>query len=355
MISAKRAGLAGATLFVAAAGAAVGVATDRLVVTRHFRRRVGSPPGLRLGQLRGPSQLVRADDGVEIYVEVDEPSNDTSSSDLTVVFVHGYALNQDCFHFQRQALRGSARLVLFDQRSHGRSGKGAAERATIDQLARDLEVVIDNVAPQGKLVLIGHSMGGMAILGLAQRSPKLFGGRVVAVALLSTSAGKLAEVTLGLPVFAARTLRHVAPRILKLGNRTTSLLERGRALSGELATFVTRIYAFAGSVPGEVVDFSVAMINATPLDVLADFYPTLNDHHSVAALPALHYTKTLVLVGEQDLMTPSDHSREMVACLPAATLVILDPGGHLVMLERPDDVNAELFSLIDRARDDRHV
>ena len=66
---------------------------------------------------------------------------------MTVVFCHGLALNQDSWHYQRRDLadlaEDGARLVFWDQRGHGRSGRGDAEHATIDQLGRDLRAVLD--------------------------------------------------------------------------------------------------------------------------------------------------------------------------------------------------------------------
>jgi pimeloyl-ACP methyl ester carboxylesterase len=291
---------------------------------------------------------VRLDVGVELHVEVDEPHPSARWRGLTVVFVHGYALNQDCFHYQRLALRGTARLVFYDQRSHGRSGRGTPESSTMEQLADDLEAVLDVVAPDGPVVLVGHSMGGMTILELAHRSPQLFGDRVLGVALFSTSAGEMSDVTLGLPSFAARSLRALAPSVIQFGRRTTQLLERSRHFSSDLAVLVTKVYAFADEVPVELVDFSLEMINATPIDVLADFLPALGEHDVFDALDVLNGTETLVLVGAQDLLTPAAHSRMLVKGIPGAELEVLDPGGHLVMLERPDDVNGHLIDLLER-------
>ncbi|HVQ87952.1 MAG TPA: alpha/beta hydrolase [Actinomycetes bacterium] len=343
-----RAGVASATVVAAAIGAAAGFAAERVVVGRPLRR-AAAVGRLGLGQLRGPHQIVTADDGVQLYVEVDEPRRGAPWEDLTVVFVHGYALNMDSYHYQRQALRGSARLVFYDQRSHGRSGRGDRSRATIHQLASDLNRVVSEVAPSGPVVLVGHSMGGMTIMGLAEHSPELFGSRIVGVGFLSTSAGGMTEVTHGLPSLASEAFRRITPGLLAVGRRSSSLIERGRRMSNDLAVMVTRVYAFSSDVPVELVDFSLEMINATPIEVLADFYPALQDHHAFSALGALDGVETLVLVGEQDLVTPSDHSRAMVNVLPGVELVVLDPGGHLIMLERPDDVNSHLFDLLERA------
>lgn len=348
MNPAHRAGVAGAALVAAAVGAAAGLAAERMVVGRPLRR--GETPGgrLGLGQLRGAAHVVSMTDGVELHVEVDEPHPTAPWRGLTVVFVHGYALNQDCFHYQRLALRGSARLVFYDQRSHGRSGRGSPESATMPQIASDLHTVLDAVAPAGPVVLVGHSMGGMTILELAILAPEIFGERVLGVALLATSAGEMSGVTLGLPSFAARGLRYLAPTVMQLGRRTTHLLERGRQFSSDLAVMVTKVYAFSGEVPVELVDFSLEMINATPIDVLADFYPALSDHDAAGALDVLNGTETLVLVGAQDLLIPAEHSRDLVRGIPGAELEVLDPGGHLVMLERPDDVNSLLIDLLER-------
>src|SRR5262249_36264454 len=133
------------------------------------------------------------------------------------------------------------------------------------------------------------------------------------------------------------------------GQRTPGLFERGRRMSSDLALMVTKAYAFASTVPPEVADFALAMINGTPIDVLAEFYPALQEHDAIDALEVIESIETLLLVGEQDLLTPADHTRAMLRVVPGAELVVLDPGGHLVMLERPDDVNGHLIDLVERA------
>jgi pimeloyl-ACP methyl ester carboxylesterase len=102
-------------------------------------------------------------------------------------------------------------------------------------------------------------------------------------------------------------------------------------------------------VPPSVVRFVARMHEQTPLDVLAELLPAFDSHDKLAALDVLNGVETLVLCGEQDLVTPADHSREMVDSVPGAELVILPEAGHMVMLEHHDVVTEHLRDLVERA------
>jgi pimeloyl-ACP methyl ester carboxylesterase len=346
----RRAGVAGAAVGVVAAGVAAGLVIERYAVGR-LRLRPDPEGSEPFGLL--PADRVRsvvADDGVALHVEeVGDPA-----APLTVVFVHGWTVTMASWHYQRRDLGDPAqpvgRLVFFDHRSHGRSGHSPREHSTIDQLGADLYAVIEAVAPRGRLVLVGQSMGGMTIMALAEAHPELFGGRVVGIALLSTAAGRLAEYTLGLPVVVADALRRSVPRTFDRVRRHAGLIERGRALGSDLAWLLTRWYAFGSSdVSPAVVEFMGRMVAATPVDVVVDFYDALMSHDKLAALPVLRDVETLVLCGEEDKLTPLAYSRAMADALPHAQLVVLAKAGHMVALERPQLVNLHLRALARRA------
>ncbi len=91
------------------------------------------------------------------------------------------------------------------------------------------------------------------------------------------------------------------------------------------------------------------MIAATPVDVLADFYPALVGYDKLAALPVLRPIPTLIMVGDKDLLTPVEHSRAMAAELPDAELVVVAGAGHLAMMERDALVNLHLRAFLHRA------
>ncbi|MEU9042078.1 MULTISPECIES: alpha/beta hydrolase [unclassified Kitasatospora] len=360
----SRAGVIGISVGVLAAGAAAGVAIERLTVGRAMRRRarVELDASAPYGSLRGRPRTVAAPDGTELYVELDGagwdlPDGDIHSSEpLTVMFCHGYCLNQDSWHFQRAALREGMRLVFWDQRSHGRSERSrsylAGEPAGIDQLGGDLKAVIDAVAPTGPLVLVGHSMGGMTVMALADQHPELFRERVAGVALIGTLAGDWNQVNLGLPKAGAKLFKKVAPGMVKLLGRQVDLVEATRRLGSEVTAVFYRRFSFGGrDVDPGVVRFAEQLLDATAIDVVAEFYPVFGAHEKYEALAALRGLPALVLAGTKDLLTPSAHSEAMAERLPGAELVLADGAGHLVMLERPELVDRELALLLRRATD----
>ncbi|MGH8775580.1 MAG: alpha/beta fold hydrolase [Jiangellaceae bacterium] len=338
----RSAGAVGATLGVAAAGAAVGFAAERYAVGRSLRRDdpYADEP---FGSLRGSPVPVKTDDGVALHVEVDE-----ADGPVTVVFTHGYALNLDSWHFQRRDLRGKARLVFWDQRSHGRSGPAPEGSVSLERIGADLGAVVDEVAPDGPVVLVGHSMGGMTILALAASRSELFGERVAGVALIATSARDLGGVSLGLPGPLGRVAQRVAPGIVATLARRPELIERGRRAGSDLGYVLTRRYSFVKGGSPALVEFTALMNAATPIDVVAEFLPLFSGHDMLAALPVLAEMPALVVGAVGDLLTPVEHSRELAEALPSATYVEVPDAGHMVILERHEVVTAHLGELLDQ-------
>ncbi|MBZ6286454.1 alpha/beta fold hydrolase [Streptomyces olivaceus] len=380
-------GIAGVAIGVVAAGAAAGVAIERLTVGRGMRQkaRLALDSAGPYGGLRGTPGTAYADDGTELYYEVDDvdggdggdggPGGDgggtagraaltgrrrrlfgrRAPAPVTVVFSHGYCLNQDSWHFQRAALRGVVRTVHWDQRSHGRSGRGVTQvrdgsPVTIGELGRDLKAVIDAAAPEGPIVLVGHSMGGMTVMALADAFPELVRERVVGVALVGTSSGRLGEVNFGLPVAGVNAVRRVLPGVLKALGQRAELVEKGRRATADLFAGIIKRYSFASrDVDPAVARFAERMIESTPIDVVAEYYPAFNDHDETDALAEFADLPVLVLAGVRDLVTPSEHSEEIAGLLPDAELVLVPDAGHLVMLEHPELVTDRLADLLARA------
>ena len=364
----RRAGVVGAAAGVTAAGIGLGVAAHRYAAAQVRRAACaeGVTRGEPFGSLRGLPVTVTADDGVLLHAEIDGLGSVgeiggagevegggglARDGGLTIVFCHGYSLHQGCWHYQRRDLRNLGRLVFWDHRGHGRSGRGGRGHATIDQLGRDLHAVLRATAPSGPVVLVGHSMGGMTIMSLADQYPELFGDRVRGVALICTSAGRLAELTYGLPAVSARVVRRAAPAVVGALGRRASLVEPGRRAGRALGVPLVRRYGFSRhDADPAAVRFVNEMIAGTPIDVVADFYPALMDHDKITVLDVLSRVETVVVAGTDDRIAPAEHSRAIAAAVPSARLWVIPRAGHVAMLEWPEVVNDALRGLARRVR-----
>lgn len=342
----KVAGRGVAAAGVVAAGAAVGVLAERALLRRSAVT-VGEDGDL--GTLRGEVRELLTADGTALHVEVDEPVN-PSARDLTIVFCHGYALNHDSWHYQRKHFRGTARLVFYDQRSHGRSTRAAGDSHEIDQLGRDLAAVLEAVVPEGPVILVGHSMGGMSVMAYAEQHAAEIGTRIRGVALIATTAGSVRANSLGFPGPLGKVVQAWAPPIAQF------LAEREHLVDGwsdsDLGVLVTRLYSFGSPASDQAGRFVAEMLASTSLEVVADFLPALQAHDKHAMLPILQRAELLVIVGDADRLTPPELSEEIVAAVPGAEFAVLGDSGHMVMLERPDVVNELLAGLISRVRRD---
>ena len=315
---------------LAMGGMAAGLELERRLVSK----RIGRSSQAELEQffaLRSDGPTVTTADGVVLHTEVDEGP----AEDFTLVWVHGYALNLDYWHFQRQHFRGRVRQVFYDLRSHGRSSRSAPEHCRLDQLADDLDQVLDEVAGAGPVVLVGHSMGGMTIMRLAQSRPELFGTRVVGVGLLHTSAGEMADHSpiRGLP---GRTFSRVAEPLMASLNRIPELVQRTRQAGSDLATWRPGGWP---SPPTSRPATSSTSARCWPRRRWR-WWPTSTRRStswtSTQALAGLSRLPVVVIGGEDDLFTPVAHTDRITELLPDAVTLRLPDCGHLGMIEHPD-------------------
>jgi pimeloyl-ACP methyl ester carboxylesterase len=217
-------------------------------------------------------------------------------------------------------------------------------------VGEDLGAVIDAVAAEGPLILLGHSMGGMTVMSLAYHRPELFTDRVWAVGLISTSAGGMGGVDLGLAGLGRLGMK-VAPVAARALARQPKLVERGRRLGSDLEGLLVRRYSFASPVTPQLISFAARMIAQTRLEVISDFLPTFNGHDKREALATLHDHHVLVMVGDSDLITPAELSEDIIRLLPEAEYVLVREAGHLLPLEHPELVNGHLDELIEHAEE----
>jgi non-heme chloroperoxidase len=281
-----------------------------------------------------------------------------------VVLVHGITLAADVWANQLRDLGDAGyRVVAPDLRGHGRSGVGAGG-LSLDRFADDLDELLRQL-DLDRVVLVGHSMGGMLALRLLTRpgragalrgvpGPLLSGGtptraapapsgadapgRVRALALVATSASPV--VGRGVP--GARAVVALAGPLLGAAGRLALSLPGPSLPDSDRGEPLARL-AFGASASPRDVRLVRRLTAGVPAHVAAALLVQLvsfDAERDLARVPV----PTTVVVGTEDRMTPRRHAETLAEAIPGADLVVLADCGHMVMLERP----AELAAVIER-------
>ncbi len=309
-----------------AAGVVVAGAVGRSVVRR---RHLGddaahwSPPPDDLGP-------VVSFDGTEIAVRAAGPADAP-----VVLFSHGFSLDMSTWHQQWIELSGEFRCVLMDHRGHGLSGQPAHGDLSIRSMGRDVAAVVEAVTADRPGVVVGHSMGAMAVLALAEQRRELLGSRVTGVVLVSGAASDLLRGAMGSITDLVR------PRIGGIGGAARRMDRLRRvilAAPADVRGLVVRLTQLGPDAPQPVVDHVVRLAEQASSQVWTDGLAELMDMDLRHAVPRIR-VPALVVVGEHDRVTPPGVAIELTGRLPEGRLDVIQGAGHLPMLERPADVN----------------
>jgi len=295
-------------------------------------RFVSNMPSIQgFGTLRGsPIGRVESFDGTRLYVGA-------VGSGPSVVFAHGFCLNATSWHFQLQELADEFRVVVYDMRGHGLSGRPATDDWSMEALARDMRVVIDAVDPP--VILVGHSMGGMALLQYCELFPDTLGSLVSAICLVDTCArdviGGMVPSATKIAMPALRLLERAATMAAA---RSPSAFDKIREARSDLVTLLVRLMGFGPSAPAEQVEFMSSMLASVPAEVLVPIVQTLRTMDVSHTLDEID-VPTLVIVGSRDRLTPRAAARLLATNIHGAELVVIPQSGHMPMLEHPDEFN----------------
>jgi len=263
---------------------------------------------------------------------------------LTVVLVHCYALDLRVWDAVCEASAGGPfAVVRLDLRGHGRSDAAGAG-AGVPELGDDLAALLTDLVPDGPVVLVGHSLGGTAVMAMADRHPDLVADRVAGVALLATSSGDMATMTLGLPGPLARGARWAE----RTGMAALAALGATRIPCPDpLMRPLTRWLGF-GSDPRPAAVAAVSVLAAQcRIGGVAALRRAIDEHDCRCALITFDGIPAVVAVGDEDRVTPVRHAAVIAQWLPGARLVVYPGAGHMLPVERSAEVARLLAGLAD--------
>ncbi len=280
-----------------------------------------------------------------------------ADADVCAVLLHGWTEDASVWDDVAARLGDTMHVLALDLRGHGDSDPAPRGSTTLDRLADDVVELIAALVPEGRVVLAGHSMGGMTMMALAERHPDVVEQRVSGAVFVSTSAGEMRDVMSRMPApiaAADRWRRRLARR--KTPSRGTSTPTststskptdtRPRSTahgalpvpSKRLSRYILRAVCFGERPDAAHVRAAVEQCARAHRSSAAGFNRAIMTHDRAAALCAFAGVPTAVLVGDRDRLTPPSHAHTIADELPDAEFVVFAGAGHMLPYERPDGV-----------------
>ncbi len=322
----------------AGAGLTALTAVAGLAAQRDLRRRIAADPHSEMLRepAHGESITIDAADGTEIHGETFGPPGAS-----TVVLIHGWTETLAIWTLVIPSLVSQGlRVVAYDLRGHGKSGRPADGDYSVARFGEDVEAVLAAVVPEGeRAVVAGHSLGAMSIAAWAEHHdvPR----RAAAAALIHTGVGELIAESLLVPL----------PKVIRAYTDTfaTRAFLGSRAplpnFSTPMSHAMIRYVAFGRKASPADVAFFERMVIACAADVRADVGLAMSEIDLYDALANLT-VPTAVVAGEKDKLTPPGHAKRMAELLPNLhSLQVLEGVGHMGPLERPEELSATLGEL----------
>lgn len=320
----------GAGMAALAGAAAIGVAGRRV-------RRASDPDLDAL--LPAPSDVVHRElttrDGGSLHVV-------ERGSGRPVVLLHGVTLQWWVWGAQFNTLADRYRVIAWDMRGHGRSRAGS-DGVSLEAVADDLATLLVDLDLHDAIV-VGHSMGGMALGRFCARHRDVMVERCAGLMFLATSA---APVALPAIVGGGAGMVNLAQRFATAGMRAPRLRY---GWPDTPATALVVRGAFGRRASGQAVDEVRRMIAEVSPETAVEAGAAIAAHDVREDLRHVE-VPALVVVGDADLLTPPAHARAIVAAVPGARLRVLAGVGHQVMQEDPEALARlvdELADLSDR-------
>ena len=243
-----------------------------------------------------------------------------------LVLIHAFPLNAEMWRGQIDAAPGGWRVIAPDLRGFGSSGMlDGSTPPSIDDYAEYVVTLLQQCGID-RAVIGGLSMGGYVAFALFRRAPKLVRGLVLADtrATPDTDEGREGRRKMQALVQregAAGVAREMLPKLLS---------ERTRRTKPEVASEVERL-----------------ILSSRPEGIHAALEAMMRRPDSTPDLARLD-CPVLIVVGEDDRLTPVEDSRRMHEQIRGSELALLHGAGHLSNLEQPDAFNARLASFLDQ-------
>jgi 3-oxoadipate enol-lactonase len=241
---------------------------------------------------------------------------------LPVVFVHGMTFDHEMWQPQIELLRETCHVVAYDFRGHGKSEAGDGQ-FTYRQLVEDLIALLDHLGIH-RAVLCGLSMGG----AISLRTIEMFPQRVRALILCDTTGNPDSN--------QSKYWREKAIQSIKQEGLRSFADDFLKSIFAP-STFETH--------PDIIERMRHTIVSSSPLGIRGALLAQAARTDLNPALPNIG-VPTLIMVGEEDSLTPPAIAQAMHESIKGSELRIIPNAGHMSNLENTEAFNKHLLEFL---------
>ncbi len=281
---------------------------------------------------RSAGRMITGGSGAQLYVEETGPIGAP-----VVILTHGWAMDSTIWYYAKRDLSRQFRVISWDLPGMGKSTPATPSAIGLSEFAQDLKTLIDLLGEQ-KVVLVGHSIGGMTIQTLARDFPEIFNARVAGTVLVNTSYTNPLK-TMILAGLAQAIRWPLLEPLMRLGILLQPLvwLSAWQSYLSGSAHMANRIgfgkyvthsqlnhttLLSTRNAPGNIHRGNLAMFRWDATNAMAKVTPPL-----------------LVLSGQWDIVTKPEAGQQIATDRPGSVHQVIEGVNHMGFLERPDIYN----------------
>ncbi len=238
-----------------------------------------------------------------------------------IILLHGFPHNRSLWADQLFGLCDRCRVIAPDLRGFGESTSGPPW--SMESFAGDVAELMERLSIE-KAVIAGLSMGGYVAFEFFRR----YRDRVHSLVLADTRAGADSDET-------------------RAKRRDLQTLARsGGAAAVADAQITGMVGATTRDTRPDIVQRVHTMLAAAPLEGIVGALEAMMNRRDSTPLLLEIDVPVLIVVGEEDALTPVKESRAMHAAIPGSTLAVIPDAGHVSNIERPIEFNSAMRNFL---------
>ncbi len=250
-----------------------------------------------------------------------------------IIFTHGWGLNSTVWYYAKRQLSDRFRVIVWDLPGLGKSRQPSNNDYSLEKFARDLEAVVALVGDK-PVILLGHSLGGMSILTFCRLFPEHLGRRVAGLILVDTTYTNPVKTAI-FSKFLRVVQKPLLEPLLHLAIWLSPFLSVINWLSylNGMLHISTGLSGFTGTETRGQLNFATLFSAKTWPAVMARGTLAMLDFEETPTLSTIN-VPVLLVVGNCDRATVPGASIRMKAELAQSDLFILEPAGHMGLIEQ---------------------